>query len=362
MRLIFALSLYSVVARAQANAPLERVRADLEALRPHAQQHRETRGATPALTAIKHGLRDWAERKLNDLTGDEDSFNRGLQEDAAHAGLLCKDGCPLTAIGYADAVRIHRQGEFLKVQTSVGIQCGYDDSAYLYERVNGKWSRIFETEQNTYTAAGYLPQTIYSVDVSAPDASGTRLVVSLGSKPGCSNAFQPLYSRIWRIVNGAKPKLLLDSQETAYIGAYPPARATLTPNDIRIEFTAGGTGYGEGHQAERRFSVKANAAKQVEPIAPTPRDFVEEWLAGPWNQVRQWSESASLQAAHDRLQRRDGRGDFPDPPQQCAKDATLWQIGIRLHGSDAKTYYLVRWQQPDHFAMIAISDRAVCPD
>lgn len=361
LRLIVTVLLLCGAAGAQ-DSGLSGLRAALEALRPHAQERRDTRGATPALTAIKHRLRDWAEMELSEFNEktDEDAFNRRLQEAAGRAGLVCPDGCSLTALGYVDAVRVHRQGEFLTVETSVGIACGYDDSAYVYERRAGGWRRIFETEQDTYTPSGYLPQTIYSIQISAPDASGARLVLSLGSRPGCSNAFQPLYYRLWGIGLAGPPKLLLDSSETAYIGAYPPVRATLSAAEVRLEFTAGGTGYGEGHQAQRHFVIRDGRATQLEPIAPTPRDFVEEWLAAPWKQVAQWSESASLEAAHNRLHRDDAMGDFPDPPVECAVDPELWQIGIRLHGVAGETFYLVRWRQPDHFAMVSIADLPRC--
>lgn len=370
--LFLAIALAAASAQAQAQVQDDSVRAvkeALEGLRPHAQEHRGTRGATEALTPVKHRLRDWAEAMLAAAGEhfDEDTLNRQFQESAAGAGWLCANGCPLTALGYADAPRVHRQGGFAVIQTSVGIACGFDDSAYLYEwrgaagrsgsrQNDSRWTRIFATEQDHYTPAGYLPQTIYSVQVSPPDASGARIIVSLGSRPGCSNAFQPLYYRLWRMAPGsAKPALLLDASETAFIGFYPPARATLAANDVRIEFTAGGTGYGEGHQAERHFAISANGATQIEPIAPTPRDFVEEWLASPWKEAAKLSESPALEPLHAKLHRDDGMGDFPDPPQPCAGDATLWQIGIRLHGVEAKTYYLVRWRQPDHFTMAAIS-------
>jgi hypothetical protein len=347
-----------------AQDPLDDLRGALQPLRQNGQtRNRDTRGATPALTTVKHRLRDWAEARLASFpqNGDEDGLNRQLQEALGNAGLLCPDGCVFTALGYVDPVRVRRHGEFLNVQTSVGIACGYDDSAYVYEWRAGKWQRIFEAEQTNYTKAGYLPQTIYAVQISPPDSSGARLVLSLGSRPGCSDAFQPLYYRLWRIGSRVgQPKLFLDASEIAYMGEYPPVRATLLPDDVRIEFTAGGTGYGSGHQAERHFRALATGAQQVEPLAPTPRDFVEEWLAAPWKQVAQWSESASLEAAHNRLHRDDGMGDFPDPPVQCSTDPTLWQIGIRLHAAEGKTYYLVRWRQPDHFTLADVADHPLC--
>jgi hypothetical protein len=341
---------------------LDGLRAALESLRAQTQEHRDTRGATPALTTVKHRLRDWAEARLASFgqTGDEDALNRELQVALLNAGLLCPNGCMFTSLGYVDQVRVHHQDEFLTVQTSVGIACGFDDSAYVYAWNAGAWRRIFTSEQNVYTKAGYLPQTIYAVQISERDPAGLRFVMTLGSRPGCSDAFQPLYYRLWRVGSSGPPKLLLNSFETAYMGDYPPVHATLSLHDVRIEFTAGGTGYGEAHQADRHFEIRGNSVMQIEPIAPTPRDFVEEWLAAPWKQSLKLAESASLQPWHIKFHRDDGRGDFPDRPVHCASDSSLWQIGIRLHGVDGKTYYLVRWSQPDHFTMADIADHPLC--
>ncbi len=366
MRRFFA-SFLLACAFARGQSGPDALRAALESLRPHAQEHRETRGATPALTPIKHQLRAWVEVRLQSFPrdGDEDALNRELQESMGRARLLCPDGCVFTSLGYVDPVRVRHlrlqdQGEFLIVQTSVGIACGYDDSAYAYEWSGAGWRRIFETEQTDYTEAGYLPQTIYAVQVSEPDSAGERLVLTLGSRPACSNAFLPVYYRLWRIGPNGGARKLLDASETAYIGAYPPLRASLSSTDLRIQFTAGGTGYGSGHEAERHFVITADGARQVEPIAPAPRDFVEEWLAAPWSQSARFSESAALEAWHKKLHRDDGMGDFPDPPLQCASDPNLWQIGIRLHGVDGETFYLVRWAQPDHFTMVEIAVHPRC--
>lgn len=347
------------------------MRTSLEALRRHTQEHRETRGATPALTRIKHQLRDWVEARLQAFprNGDEDVFNRDLQDALAQAHLLCPDGCVFTALGYVAPPRIRHQGAILILETSVGIACGYDDSAYAYEwsdaeKPGRSWRRFFETEQNDYSATGYLPQTIYAVQISATDGTGARLALTLGSRPACSGAFLPVYYRLWRLgekdARRAGPRKLLDASETAYMGAYPPVHASLSSSDLRIYFTAGGTGYGEGHEAERHFTVSSKTAQQVEPIAPTPRDFVEEWLSAPWIQSARYSESAALEGWYKKLHREDGLGDFPDPPMQCAGPANLWQIAIRLHGVQAETFYLVRWAQPDHFTMAEIADHPLC--
>ena len=341
-------------------APLS---ATLAAMRPRGDQrsdvNRETRGATPQLTVAKHQLRDWVESRLAGFgeKDNEDLLTRDLGDRLLAANLICEPRCPTNYLGYLDAVRAGREKEFLVIRTSLGIWCGYDESAYVYRFAMNHWQRVWESEQDDYRPGHYRPQSVHAVQLSAPDQAGNRLLLSLGSQPGCSSGFQPVYYRVWRVGGAARPKLLLDQSEFANVGDYPPVRGTVMLDDIRIEMTIGGTGYGSAHQAIRRFRIQGDRVQQIDPIAPTPRDFVEEWLDAPWARSAGWSESpAQLKTWHDRLHRNDGMGDFPGPALNCSQPG-VWQVSTHLHDAPER-YFLVRWKQPDHFTMIAISDRA----
>src|ERR1700691_5562151 len=117
--------------------------ATLASLRPHADEHRETRGATPELTVAKHQLRDWIESRLPQFAqnGDEDMLARELEDRLRESELLCEPQCPMSILGFLDNVRISREREFLIILTSVGIWCGYDDSAYAYKWTANRWHR-----------------------------------------------------------------------------------------------------------------------------------------------------------------------------------------------------------------------------
>ena len=339
---------------------LAALRATLAPLREHANDrmsndHGNARGATPVLTIAKHQLRDWIETRLAKFPQDGDTalLAAELHDGLREARLFC-DSCFPSFLGYVDDVQVNRDQGFLIVRTSAGIWCGYDDSAYVYQWSAGRWRRIWQSEQDTYTSRGYLPRILYSVEVSPPDDEGHHLVMALGSRPGCSVAFQPVYYSVWRI-GTAKP--LLDRAEFASVAEFPPVKGRLGSDDALIEFTAGGTGYGEGHEAVRHFILRQGLMTQVEPIAPNPRDFVEEWLASKWTQSAAWSESESLESWHAKLHREDGMGDFPDPTQHCATRPGLWQVGIKLHDVPGETWYLVRAKPPDRFSMVSISNQ-----
>ncbi len=330
------MALCASIANAQDN-PLAALNATLAPLREHANDrlsndHGDTRGATSQLTVAKHQMRDWIETKLAKFpaNGDTAALAAELHAGLRDAKLFC-DSCFPSFLGFVDDVQLSREREFLIVRTSTGIWCGYDDSAYVYEFTGGRWQRIWEKEQNVYTAEGYLPQILYAVHISARDAGGHRLLLTLGSRPGCSVAFQPVYYSVSRI--GDKPAVLLDKSEFAYVGEFPPIHGRVESDDVLIEFTAGGAGYGTGHEAVRHYKLRGDRLEQTDPIAPTPRDFVEEWL-----------------------HRDDGMGDFPDPTLHCANSPDLFQVGIRLHDVPAETWYLVRRKPPDGFTMADITD------
>jgi hypothetical protein len=351
--------LVCVVAAAQ-TGQLDKLRATLTPLRAHANDrmsndHGDTRGATLALTVAKHQMRDWIETVLakfpknGEIAVISAEFHTGLRD----AHLFC-DTCFPSFLGFVDEIQVNREREFLIVRTSAGIWCGYDDSAYVYQWAGGRWRRIWEQEQDLYTSQKYFPRILYAVHISPPDRTGHRLILTLGSRPGCSVAFQSVYYDVWQL---GRPKALLQGSEFAYVGEFPPIQGRVAPDDALVEFTAGGTGYGQGHEAVRHFHLQAAKMEQMDPIAPNPRDFVEEWLAAKWTQSAAWSESPSLKTWHEKLHRDDGRGDFPEPTQHCTSHPDLWQVGIKLHDVSVETWYLVRRKAPDRFTMVAVGNR-----
>lgn len=334
----------------------------LLSLRQYAGSHSAVRGGLPGVTTAKHQLREWIESRLTSFpeNGDEGALANDFLDAISKAKLFCDDpsDCILNALGFLDQVQIKREHGFLIVTTAVGtgIRCGYDYSAYVYAWEGKKWRSIWEDEQNDYSEGAYHPQTLHSVHISDPANDGTHLILTLGTPAGCSGAFVPLYYRLWRTgLRGTGASLIVDKSATLNDESEPPAVANLTANDLLIEFSAGGTGYGETHKALRHFEIRGDQATQTDPIAPTPRDFVEEWLAASWQESAPRSDSPALREWHARLHRDDGQGDYPELALGCASDPALVAIATHLEGSP-KHYFLVRTNSPLHFTMADVSD------
>ncbi len=346
------------------DAALAGVRPILQRLRAQVTDYSPTRGATSELTVAKHLLRDWIESQLGELPEDGDirAFQLELNAALADAELFCTEfyiECGDNILGYVDGIRMSREREFLVVVTAPGVWCGYDESAYVYAWEGPGWQRIWENEQTRYTEEGYLPQTIHDVQLSSLDANGDRLLMTLGSQAACAGSFKDLYTRVWQLDANNQSTTVLDWTEYANDGG-PPINGQVPPDDVLVQFNAGGIVGGSPHWAVRHFQVLDGTATQIDPIAVRPQDFVIEWIAAPWQQSQMRSESPRLEEWHAQLHREDGVGDFPDPTLQCTEGSDLWQVGTYFYDGP-KRYYRVRWQRPYSFTLVGVSE-APYPD
>ena len=123
------------------------------------------RGATSQLTVAKHQLRDWVESRLPafDRRGDEGEFQGKLNSELHEAKLFCGAGeaseCNGEFLnGFLGHVTVKRASSFLILQTALGIECGFDESAYVYSWSAEGWRRVWQTEQTSYTSKDYKPQ------------------------------------------------------------------------------------------------------------------------------------------------------------------------------------------------------------
>ena len=344
-------------------------------MREQRLEHLESRDATPQLTVAKHQLRDWIESKLAGLgeRGDEAALVRELNAALSKEKLLCffsTAGSPLCPdeswVGFLNEIRGRREGNNLIIETAVGIQCGFDESAYIYEWTDGHWQRRWESEQNDYAKDRYKPQYLSAVHISLPDAKKSQMVLTLGRESWCASNWHDVYYRLWRVgPQDESPKLLLEgSDEWAFVEH--PIQGTVEPDDALIEYSTMSVDKGVLlRQTVHHYRIDGDKVERTAPQALSPRDFADEWLSRPWSSSVSWSEPAArapLQQWHRRLHSDSPNGEFEDPSLHCPKNPDLWQVGIDLDPASGKgkrvaTYFLVRWRPPYRFSLVNISNR-----
>ncbi len=334
----------------------------------------EALGGTPELTVAKHQLRDWIESQLPSLkdVNQIKPFSQKIN-DALKAVNVGGSGDGFGKYGSLGEVEFNTESGRLIVTTSVGIECQYDNSVYVYERDNSRWQRILESEQNDYSPESYAPQHIADVHVwrsfTAGKADGRVFVMTLGHGWGCASAWHPVYYRVWRITSSGS-KLLIDRSEDAYlragtfiVGSINQDRGNRNmPVDVLIEFTQRSIDMPvHNREAIRHFLIYGDQVQRVDPVALSPHDFVDEWLTSAWNESSAWSASAILQPWHRKLHADDAAAEF-DVTRHC-QDPDRWEVSFsptreeRNFEPDPTVYFQVRWRPPYHFTMLNVSDK-----
>ncbi|MBV8166893.1 MAG: hypothetical protein JO021_08875 [Alphaproteobacteria bacterium] len=334
-------------------------------------------GSVPAFAPIKRQLRAWVESRLGAFVrdGDEVVLARELSGELFDGDLLCEgptgtldDRCARAQTGYSargflGEIRMQRlkYGTVLVVRTALGVICGYDESAYVYEWRDERWRLMLEVEEDTSGTRPYLPEQYDSVLVSSPGEGGDRLVLTLGHPPRCSSNWHPVYYRLWRLSPSRSIyRLLLDRSEQAFL---PSVLGSLSAHEALIEFRVGSLDHDlHNRPAVRHFRIDGAAVTQIDPIALSPRDFVEEWLTQTWDASERWTDArarSGLERWHERLQGDVRSGEFLDATKRCYRSADVWQVAIRFGDREKPidAYFLVRWQPPYRFAMVAIANQ-----
>lgn len=326
---------------------LDEVRTSLAALRgvPH-ESPAQTRGATPAFTTIKHQLRDWVEARIAsyDPLADEREMERQLNRDLEAAGLFCGN-CDSEEgwwwpVGYLDPVRLIRPGQFLGVITSLGIECGSDDSLYLYRHSAAGWERVLESETNNYSQGQYFPQSIADVRVANTRRDPNPFtVMTLGYEAWCSSNWHAVFYRVWRIYGQAYQ--VVDGRERAF--SPEDAKGAVSFSEAWFEF---GT---EDGLSIRHFTIPDEGpATLTDPLALSPQGFVIVWLKAPWSFSESWSDGPGLERAH--AEAKPDLEFLPDyPVWHCTDRPDLWQVDV-----PEDYFFLVRWRPPYRFRMVEV--------
>lgn len=195
----------------------------------------------------------------------------------------------------------------------------------------------------------------------------------MGGNPWCYSAWSAgLYYRLWRIgPDTTHPKLLLDETGRNVYGG--EGRGAVGTDDVLFEFHVGSVDLlVHNHPQQRHYRVERDKVTQIDPVALTPRDFVDTWLSDPWEVSARRSDggnSVKLNQFHKTLGGPGNVGLFEDMPRgnapadflrHCLDDPLTWQVRFFPYkerpaiATENPVYFLLRWQKPYQFTMLDI--------
>jgi hypothetical protein len=357
-----ALGLMAVTALLGQDAALERVSLASARVREAAANLPEFADAPrKQLTDLHLALRDWIESRLPKTKAELDAglplLQQSLTADLARTGLLGGDDFKYGTIAEIKLSRPPEYPEALLAIASVGAGGGRDEAVYLYDWSDGNPVRKLESIPDANVGVWA------AIDFSTADDRGNRLAVVTRFCTHCEGCWSGMGYTLYRLGRGSAPGARLRSgDEFVYCYNY---EIKMKPDDFLLEFP----GFGIDTNFLMRthvlhYKVGEDGAVRIDPVAYEPRDFVDEWLTRPWDEMAGWSSANAreeLKKWHGVLHSDTVLGDFKFV-QRCTQKPGQWQIAVDLGWVAGKelpeplrVYFLVQQKGKDRFQMTGIS-------
>ena len=138
----------------------------------------------------------------------------------------------------------------------------------------------------------------------------------------------------------------------------------MSRDEILVEFHLASLDGGlQNRAAVRHYRINGEKVKRIDPLALSPRDFVEESMTSDWKEVALWSEDqarVAMRAIHQKQAKK--YAEFVYPTMHCPSTPDLWQVGLDFNPhfntppSPETIYFLVRWRPPFRFSMVNVSN------
>jgi hypothetical protein len=248
----------------------------------------------------------------------------------------------------------------IAIVATFDIACGDDAMLLIYRRDTGSWREALRWQSNGYdTVAGGLWSFDYAV--SPPDGAGHWFVAVKSVAPWCSSTWSEIRYAVLRPgESAAAPKILGKASDSIWWGAEDVGTIAVTKDSADIRFHAESIDDGVHNRVWiRHFHVSGDTVTRVQPVAVSPRDFVDEWIVSPWDQAKAWSLSSRmtlLHAAHEiaKGEKKDEGFEFASA-QKCTDAPDHYQITLAPMDESKPSYFQVRGRT--EFTMLSV-DRA----
>ncbi len=250
--------------------------------------------------------------------------------------------------------------DLLAVEYTLNIPCGSDALLLLF-RFDGQWRLVYERREDGYDSISSGLGS-FQWSVSPPDARGRVLVLTASISPWCVSNWHGLEYRVERIDPHRDRPIFIDEGSAPSFGW--EYQLATTPGSYSLHFD---TRCFDGSLVVRstvlNYRVENDHPVRVDPIADSPRTFIEEWFGLPEASALQRTTMGSDAVAEWRgligpmVDQKDGYNEF-GPVERCSED--VWQISINHfdHATDDEytPYYFVVTGSDGHYQLTQVSE------
>jgi hypothetical protein len=204
-------------------------------------------------------------------------------------------------------VRQSQSPRLVSITADFSIECGGDTVLLIFAPKDGSWSEALHWQTKPYnTVAGGTMAFDYGI--SPVDESGGWYAVIHTIAPWCSSTWSSIRYEVLRpTADALKPRVLMSKSDFMWWGNDDYGKVTVGRNEFELRFHSSSIDGGVHNRVFiRHYSVMGNTVRRTQPVAVSPRDFVDEWIVSPWSEASTWSSEVfmpELWQAHDKWSR-----------------------------------------------------------
>jgi len=253
----------------------------------------------------------------------------------------------------------------LAIVARIGIECGSDAVLWIYESAAQRWRERLHWQAPPYDkVSGALEAFDYRI--SPPDASGDWYVLVKDIMPWCSSTWSTIRYAVLRPGDDAKAQqIVFHAQDSVWWGNDDTGEIAATAGEFDVRFHAASIEPAVHNRVHiRHFAIDGAQVRRMQPVALTPRDFVDEWIVSKWADATRWSapdNRPALAQWHGRMQGADSPYYEFFAARACAstQDASVKsRVEVEvLDPRDRQTYFLLVDGSRD-FRMLRIATSA----
>ncbi len=202
-------------------------------------------------------------------------------------------------------VRLAQSERLVGIIATFDIECGSDAVLFIFRPDGGSWQEVLRWQSKPYATIG---DAFWAFDyrISPPDKKGRWYVMTKHIAPWCSSTWSAINYAILRPqMTTVTPKVLLSGSDSMWWGNQDFGRLVVGSSDSDLRFHSSSIDAGVHNRVWiRHFRVSGDTVTRTQPVAVSPRDFVDEWLTSPWEEASKWSSKTppdELRQAHQRL-------------------------------------------------------------
>lgn len=254
--------------------------------------------------------------------------------------------------------------QLIAVKAGFSIACGSDSMLMVFAPAERSWREVVRWQSQPYkTVAGAFEA--FDFGISPPDGSGHWYVVAHSIMPWCSSTWSSIrYAVLRPSSDPLKPKVLMSRSESMWWGNEDFGKVVVSRDSFDLRFHSNSIDGGVHNRVWiRHYAVSGDVVRRTQPVAVSPRDFVDEWIVSPWREASAWSSPQSLQQLrqmHGTLHKLEDHFGFNfDSVQKCSGTPSTVQVSVSDKNDDS-FYFKIAGNSLFQMESISASPDSTC--